>query len=87
MFLPEIPEISLSFGGNMKLFHLLSFRDSRKVGFGLWLFIIATFLLWYTKILSADWSTCAILSASLIGGGTLGDAFLKKKEEKKEDKL
>ena len=66
----------------MNLFQLLIFKGSRKVAFGLWLFIIANIYLWFKVIQSGDWMTCIALSTALVGGGTLADRFL---EGKKSD--
>ena len=60
------------------LHHLLN-PDSRKVGFGWWLFITATWLLYDAKITAAEWQGCVMLSTALIGGGTIGDTWLKSK--------
>lgn len=63
----------------MNLLHLLSFKGSRKVAFGIWLFIVANAYLWFKVIQSSDWMTCIALCTALIGGGTLGDKFLASK--------
>lgn len=63
----------------MALIHLLLFKGSRKVGYGLWLFITANAYLWLKIIQSSDWMNCVILGAALVGGGTLGDAYFKAK--------
>lgn len=66
----------------MKFLKLLTFQESRKVAFGLWIFISANIFIIEKLIVSGDWVTCMILAASLVGGGTLGDAYLKMKSEK-----
>jgi hypothetical protein len=66
----------------MNLLHLLLLKGSRKVGFGLWLFIVANIYLWFKVIASGDWMTCVALSSALVGGGTLGDKFLENQKNK-----
>lgn len=63
-----------------KLLMILFFEESRKVCFGLWLFIVATTLLFFKLIDSNAWMLCAGLSTGLVGGGTLGDKFLDMKK-------
>lgn len=65
----------------MKFLKLLAFQDSRKVAFGLWLFLASCGLLISKLITSADWSTAMILCATMIGGGTVADRFMAKKSE------
>lgn len=58
---------------------ILLFMDSRKVAFGLWLFIVSDWFL-FVKLIDADkWLLCIGLSSGLIGGGTLADRWLKGK--------
>ncbi len=59
------------------LLHHIFNADSRKVGFGWWLFIVSTTLLWETRLDSATWQTCVLMSTALIGGGTVADGWLK----------
>ena len=63
--------------------------DSRKVGFGWWLWIVASAALFVgTKISSEQWMQCSLIAGLLIGGGTLGDSFIKARlgvEAKKDD--
>lgn len=67
----------------MNLLNLLVFRASRKVGFGLWLFICACFFL-VGKLISAEqWFLAVTLSSTLIGGGTVADKFLANKGDEK----
>ena len=64
----------------MNLLRLLAFNQSRKVAFGLWLFIVCNVYLWF-RILNADqWMNCILLSTGLVGGGTVMDAFLANKK-------
>jgi len=70
----------------MKFLKLLSFQESRKVAFGLWVFIVANLFMIQKLIVSGDWVTCMILAASLVGGGTVADKWLSSKAEEKLDK-
>ena len=63
----------------MRLIKMILFCESRKVGFGLWLFIVATTLLTQELIMANDWVLCVILSSTLLGGGTIGDRILEAK--------
>lgn len=67
----------------MKFLKLITFQDSRKVAFGLWLFIVSCLFLMEKLIVSGDWVTCMILAGSLVGGGTVADRWLTKKEDEK----
>lgn len=60
----------------MNILKLLAFNQSRKVAFGLWLFIVSNIYLWFKIIQSGDWMTCIALSSALVGGGTVADKFL-----------
>lgn len=60
---------------------IFKFEDSRKVSFGVYLFIIAGFLLCIDKITANDWLTCMFLSSTLVGGGTVIDTYLKGKND------
>ncbi len=66
----------------MNLYKLLVFKDSRKVGFGLWLFIVSNVYLIRHLITSQDWFTAIALCSALIGGGTLGDKILENQKKK-----
>jgi hypothetical protein len=62
------------------LLHIL-YPDSRKVGFGWWLFILASAAAFFLKtpagapLLDAStWLICAAFASALIGGGTIADA-------------
>lgn len=62
------------------LLHHVFNADSRKVGFGWWVFIVATTLLAKAHLITADqWMECVMLSTALIGGGTLLDSYIGKK--------
>lgn len=65
----------------MNLLSLLFFKGSRKVGFGLWLFIVANVYLYRHVIISGDWMTCIALSSALVGGGTLADRYIESKKQ------
>ncbi len=69
-----------------RLLTILSFGDSRKVGFGLWLFSVSTGLCIFDKINSTDWLTTVFLCSALIGGGTIADTYLKGKSGVVADK-
>jgi len=60
---------------------LLLFHDSRKVAFGLWVFITATVLISFRRLDGVQWIECVGLASLLIGGGTLTDAWLRKKPD------
>jgi hypothetical protein len=66
----------------MNILKLLAFMGSRKVSFGIWLFIVANAYLIKHLISSQEWFTCVCLTSALIGGGTVADKFL---ESKKSD--
>jgi hypothetical protein len=62
------------------LLHIL-YPDSRKVGFGWWLFILASAGAFFLKKANGDpkldastWLICAAFASALIGGGTIADA-------------
>lgn len=59
-----------------RLLDLFILKDGRKVGFGLWVFVVSSGFLLGGKITATDWLTCVFLSASLIGCGTVADKFL-----------
>jgi hypothetical protein len=67
---------------SMPLLNLLIFKGSRKVSFGLYLFLTANIGLWLKVIQSNDWMTCMLLSSALIGGGTVADKFLENRVPK-----
>ena len=68
--------------GAGRFLSVLFLQDSRKVGFGMWVFITATVLIVIHRIDGNQWITCVGMSTVLIGGGTLGDKWLGKKEDK-----
>lgn len=62
------------------LLHIL-YPDSRKVGFGWWLFILASAGTFYMHkgngdplLDASNWLICTAFSSALIGGGTIADA-------------
>lgn len=64
----------------MKLLDILLFKDSRKVGFGLYLFIVSNLWL-FKKLIDADqWMWTIALASGLVGGGTVLDTYLGKKK-------
>lgn len=64
-----------------RLLNLLLLGDSRKVGFGLWIFAASGVFLVWDKITATDWLTCIFLSSGLIGGGTISDKWLEIKHK------
>jgi hypothetical protein len=70
----------------MNLLKSLWLSNSRKVAFGLLLFLVSTGLLAVKLILTADWMNCVFLASALIGGGTLGDAYISSKAKASEPK-
>ena len=69
----------------MNLVNLLLFKGSRKVSFGLYLFLTANAYLVMKLISSDQWFTVVCLSSALIGGGTWIDKRYEL-EQKKLDK-
>lgn len=67
----------------MNLIRLLFFYNSRKSGFGLWLFIVANAFL-IMKLISADqWFLVITLCSGLLGAGTIADKYLENKKAEK----
>ena len=64
---------------NKKLFKIMTFEESRKVGVGMWVFIFCNIYLPLKLITSTDWITGVIVSATLIGGGTIADKYFDRK--------
>lgn len=70
------------------LLHHIFNADSRKVGFGWWVFIVASYGTFFARIMdgvvsrpvleSSDWLMCVALASGLIGGGTVADAWINK---------
>lgn len=60
------------------------FNDGRKVGLGVWILILATFLLFKAMLDSDKWMLCVGLATGLVGGGTLADTYLGKRPKKDE---
>lgn len=69
----------------MNLIKLLIFKDSRKVGFGLWLFIVTNVYLVRHLVTSQDWFTVMALCSALVGGGTIADKMLENQKKKIAD--
>lgn len=61
-----------------RLATLFLLQDGRKVGFGLWVFIVSSGFLLGEKITATEWLTCVFLSSGLVGGGTVLDTYLKR---------
>ena len=62
------------------LLHIL-YPDSRKVGFGWWLFILSSAAAFFLhkangdpKLDASTWLICTAFSSALIGGGSIADA-------------
>lgn len=66
----------------MKLFKFILFMESRKVGFGLWIFLTSTYFLTQSLITADNWLLCVFLSTSLLGGGTIADKYLEVQKHK-----
>jgi len=64
----------------MKILKLLLFLESRKVAYGLWLFIVSTLFLYRSIISSDNWIFCTLMVSALIGGGTVTDKYLDKRK-------
>ncbi len=58
----------------------LWYSNSRKVAFGLLLFLVATCLVIAKVIGAPDWMLCVGACTTLIGGGTLADSYFGKKK-------
>ena len=65
------------------LFDLLLFNGSRKVGLGLWILILTNLYFFWSMISVETWQGMTLLSSALIGGGTVADKLLEKKNEPK----
>lgn len=60
---------------------IITFNESRKVCFAIWLFLVSTVLCVIDKINSSDWLSTMFLCAALIGGGTVADKWLESKHD------
>lgn len=56
-----------------KWIHILALGESRKAGFGVWLFIVANVFLKTGKIDAGVWLKCVFVSGALIGFGSILD--------------
>ena len=63
-----------------KLILIMLFEESRKVSFGVWLYATATWLLCAHLIDAQAWMLCMGASSALVGGGTVADKYLAKKD-------
>jgi hypothetical protein len=77
---PNPPKVVLT--PFMNLLNILLFKDSRKVAFGLWLFIVCNVWLFLKLINSDEWMFVVALCSGLVGGGTVMDAYLRTKTSK-----
>lgn len=68
----------------MNLLKSLWYSNSRKVAFGLLLFLTSSLLLVFKFVQTSDWMNCVFLCTALIGGGTLGDAYMSAKLKARE---
>ncbi len=65
------------------LLKILLFNESRKAGFGLWLFVVSTTMVFMGGLIDSEkWMLCVALTTTLIGGGTLADKWMNIKEKK-----
>lgn len=71
----------------MNLLHIVLFKDSRKVGFGLWLFVVSNVWLFMKLISSDEWMFVIALCSGLVGGGTVADRFLELKKSQKQPEV
>ena len=75
----------------MNIFQYFYRPGSRKVAFGIVLFLVANVSFFSRKMSVDDFMTCVFLSTALIGAGTVADSYLKlksipvAKEEKKPE--
>lgn len=63
----------------MNIFHYFYRPGSRKVAFGIVLFVLSNVYFFRRMLTVDDLMTCIFLSTALIGGGTIADAFMKAK--------
>lgn len=61
----------------MNIFQYFYRPGSRKVSFGILLFLVACGAFFGYKLPVDDFMTCVFLSSALIGGGTVADAYFK----------
>ena len=62
------------------LVKILLFNDSRKVGIGLWFYISSEVFFLMRLIDVNTWMGCKAMALTLIGGGTVIDSYMKKKD-------
>lgn len=62
-----------------RLFKIVLLEESRKVGFGIWLFVVSIVFFAIDKLKAADFIQSMMMVWSLIGGGTIMDTYLKGK--------
>ena len=62
-----------------RLLAILLFENSRKVSFGIYLFLASNIFLGLGRINGAEWFMAVSLCAALIGGGTIADSYLREK--------
>lgn len=72
------PERRKKDGMTSHIAELVIGRQSRKVAFGIWLFLVSTALLKLALIDSGQWIKCVYLCTLLIGFGTIADSVLEK---------
>ena len=65
-----------------KVFDILLFNESRKVGLGLWLFIIVNFFFYFNRVSVETWQGMILLSSAMVGGGTIADKMLANGKDK-----
>lgn len=58
------------------LLHIFN-SESRKVAFGWWVFILASIFNYIGEVGESTWLICTVISAVLIGGGTVTDELIK----------
>ena len=69
------------------LLHHIFNANSRKVGFGWWVFIVATYGAFFARLSdskpvidASNWLLCVGIASGLIGGGTVADSWIAKKK-------
>lgn len=64
-----------------RLARITLFEESRKVGFGIWIFCASCCFLMFGKITAGDWVGCVSMASILIGGGTVADTWMNVKND------
>jgi len=54
------------------------FYGSRKFGTGLWIIVLATYMVRAAALPLSDWKDLILVASLLIGGGTIADKYLQR---------